>query len=57
MYVHFSILSEMQGLLGQQNFKWTLRREEEGGGGSYQNIQFMLSGEKVNMSVAPNIIH
>ena len=41
----------MQWFLGQQNFKWTLRRGE-GGGGSDLNVQLTLSGGKVNMSTA-----
>ena len=40
----------MQWFLGQQNFKWTLRRGE--GGGSDLNVQLTLSGGKVNMSTA-----
>ena len=36
----------------QQNFKWTLRRGE-GGGGSDLNVQLTLRGEKMNMSTAP----
>ena len=38
--------------VGQQNFKWTLRRGE--GGGS--DLQLTLSGRKVNMSTAPKDI-
>ena len=41
--------------VGQQNFKWTLRRGE-GGGGSDLNVQLTLSGRKVNMSTAPKHI-
>ena len=39
----------------QQNFKWTLRRGE-GGGGSDLSVQLTLSGRKVNMSTAPKHI-
>ena len=49
MQVYVSIHSGIQGLLGQQSFKWTLR---SGGGGSDLNVQLTLSGEKVNMSTA-----
>ena len=41
----------MQWFLGQQNFKWTLRRGR-GGGGTDLNVQLTLSGGKVNMSTA-----
>ena len=40
--------------VGQQNFKWTLRRGERGG--SDLNVQLTLSGRKVNMSTAPKHI-
>ena len=42
--------------VGQQNFKWTLRRGEGGRGGSDLNVQLTLSGRKVNMSTAPKHI-
>ena len=48
--MHVSIRTKMQWFLGQQNFKWTLRRGE--GGRSDLNVQLTLSGGKVNMSTA-----
>ena len=44
--------------LGQQNLKRMLRMAGGGGGGgSDLNGQLTLSGEKVNMSMAPSLTH
>ena len=56
--MHVNILNQLQrleprqGLLGQKNFNWTLRRWEGGGGGvlSDLNVQLTFSGNKVNMN-------